>query len=53
MKFHDYLDYWQQPANDKIADVFLGNLEVNSLAEELVEDITPLPPLANEACKWN
>jgi hypothetical protein len=48
MKFHDYLDYWQHSADDKIADVFLGNLEVNSLAEELVEDITPLPPLANE-----
>lgn len=51
MKFHEYLDYWQQPADDNITDIFLGNLELNSLAEELVEDISPLPPLADESCK--
>eukprot|EP00029_Vermamoeba_vermiformis_P007527 TRINITY_DN3283_c0_g1_i1.p1 TRINITY_DN3283_c0_g1~~TRINITY_DN3283_c0_g1_i1.p1 ORF type:complete len:330 (-),score=-1.07 TRINITY_DN3283_c0_g1_i1:24-1013(-) len=48
MKFHDYLDYWQQPADDSIEDIFLGNLEVNSLSTDLVEDITPLPPLAED-----
>lgn len=51
MKFHDYLDYWQQPADESIPDIFLGNLEVNSLAQDLVEDISPLPPLADEKCK--
>ena len=51
MLFHDYLNYWQQPSNDAIKDIFLGNLEEISLAQDLVDDITPMPPLADEKCK--
>ena len=50
MTFHNFLDYWHQAADDAIDDIFLGNLEVSSLAVDLTEDITPLPPLADNKC---